>query len=121
MLDRPDLPLDVIAAHQHLTLLDPSEPPHIFAVLPEMEGCTAKPRHYYGRIAELAPRLGWAQRKGCGVFVAVNAMRGRRTLVSSSVSNMRSDRSRPDRSSDARSRGRPETGIGATLAELDAS
>ncbi|MEQ1715045.1 MAG: hypothetical protein ABL907_03505, partial [Hyphomicrobium sp.] len=58
--------------------LDPTQDTHIFAVLPERDDCSVKPRHYRGTFEDLLPRLLYRQRQGCGVFVTVNAMQGAR-------------------------------------------
>lgn len=70
--------LDLAQAARHLACLDPEDVPHIFATLPEAPGSTAPSRQYFGCLAELAAALTSMQRDGCGVFVTVNAMQGRR-------------------------------------------
>lgn len=72
------LPIDRQQARLHLELLASATQDHIFAVFPERADCVIRPRHLFGRFADLAPALERYQTAGAGIFVTVNAMRGRR-------------------------------------------
>jgi hypothetical protein len=91
------LSLDLAQAARHLACLDAEDVRHIFAALPEAPGSPASARQYFGRLAEVAATLELKQRSGCGVFVTVNAMQGRRRRRSD-VSRIRAlwvERDRP--------------------------
>ena len=70
--------IDRDEARHHLALLDPDRTVHIFAAFPEAAHSTARPRQLVGTLDDVLQALDVAQQDGCGVFVAVNAMRGRR-------------------------------------------
>ena len=94
------LHIDTDLAHRHLAALDDLTVPHIFVCVPEVPGARGCVRHICGTLQAARPRLEAHQRAGCGVFVTVNAMRGRRRLKST-VGRVRAlwierDRSGPD-------------------------
>lgn len=72
------LSLDLAQAVRHLACLDREDVPHIFAALPEAPGSPASARQYFGHLADVADTFALMQHKGCGIFVTVNAMQGRR-------------------------------------------
>ena len=76
------LHIDTDLAHRHLAALDDLTVPHIFVCVPEVPGARGCVRHICGTLQAARPRLKAHQRAGCGVFVTVNAMRGRRRLKS---------------------------------------
>ena len=73
----PRLPdIDFTEASRHCQLLDPENGPHIFAVFREAPDATHWPQHHYGQLADVLDKLNAAQKAGCGVFIAINKMRG---------------------------------------------
>lgn len=75
--------LDRTQADRHVSALDRQGIPHLFAVIPEAPGAPGIVRHLHGSFAEAADQLDDAQRMGCGVFVTVNEMHGRRRIKAS--------------------------------------
>lgn len=72
--------LHIEIARQHLAALDDPNASHIFVCIPEAPDARGGVRHVFGPLEVARDRLEAEQRAGCGVFVTVNAMRGRRRL-----------------------------------------
>lgn len=70
--------IDRASARAHLALLAAPGTAHIFCAIPEAPGTRAPIRHLVGPLDALAGTLDRLNRQGCGIFVTVNAMSGRR-------------------------------------------
>ena len=75
--------IDTDLARRHLAALDDLTTSHIFVCVPEAPGAHGGVRQVYGTLETARERLEAEQDAGCGVFVTVNAMFGRRRLKSS--------------------------------------
>ena len=71
-------PIDIEEALRHCHCIDPRDVPHIFLVVSDPKGQNEKARQFYGRLPEFIDELNDLQRKGYGVFIAVNEMDGPR-------------------------------------------
>lgn len=72
--------IDFETARRHIAALEGPETPHIFVCVPEARGAKGRVQHVYGPLEAVRGRLETEQRAGCGIFVTVNAMAGRRRL-----------------------------------------
>lgn len=72
--------IDLETARRHLAALEGPETSHIFICVPEARGAKGSVQHVYGPLEAVRGRLETEQHAGCGIFVTVNAMAGRRRL-----------------------------------------
>jgi hypothetical protein len=78
MVELSDLAFDLDAARRHLELIaGEADPVVAWQIFDDTKTDKSLARGFHGRLGDVLPRLTAAQRKGCGVYIAVNKTDGR--------------------------------------------